>query len=175
MANNDLSSTTYSMSRKYRILTDSQLPRKQLIDDIYTNVVPTIGNNSISRLPSLLSKSSVFSSTPGIWIKFVFFHDFLSRIETVHSKKSHSKPKTALTKSSSFKIERQKSNIISQTRLPTLNDNDQKRRSELQRRQVCLNAFKIIFSSIFILIDLCIKSFHAGFRTREISTILSIK
>jgi hypothetical protein len=66
MANDDLSSPTYSMSRKYRILTDSQLPRKKLIDDIYTNVVPTVGNHSTSRLPSLLSKSSVFSSTPGI-------------------------------------------------------------------------------------------------------------
>ncbi len=58
----------------------------------------------------------------------------------MHSKKSLSKSKTTRTKSSSFKIERQTTNIISQTRLPTLNDNDQKRRSELQRRQVCLYA-----------------------------------
>lgn len=71
----------------------------------------------------------------------------------MHYKRYRSQKKDILN-SSSLKIERQTTIINSQTRLPPLNttsnDNNQKQRSDYQRRQVCLSFF-FLFSMIFFI------------------------
>ncbi len=57
MVNDDPPNTT--KPRKYRIVTQSHTTVKNLVDDPHTNGMPP------SRLPALLSKSSVFPSTSG--------------------------------------------------------------------------------------------------------------
>ncbi|CAF2649480.1 unnamed protein product [Rotaria sp. Silwood2] len=129
MANGDLSTSLPSMkkhsySHKHRILTHNQTTGKNLNDDLPNSDISTTGNNSTTKLPSLLSKSSIFPS-PSDAMRF---------------KRYRSPRKDIVTTSSLTKIERQTTNIISQTRLPTLyttsNNNEQKRISEFQRRQI---------------------------------------
>ncbi len=123
--------------------------------------IVTTGNNGISRLPSLLSKSTTFLSTSGIsFYRNLFFSINFFQIESMHYKTYRSRHKDMLSTSSSLKIERPTTNIISQRRLPPLNDNNQKQKSEYQRRQVCLFFFQNLLYNSY-LIDLCIKSFNA--------------
>ncbi|CAF1069711.1 unnamed protein product [Rotaria sordida] len=120
MANDDDLSTSISsikqlsQSHKHRILTHNQPRGKNLINDVHSN------EHSTTKLPSLLSKSSFFPSTS----------------ETMRFKRYRSQQKDIIKTSSLSKFERQTTNLISQTRLPTLNNNEQKRISEFQRRQI---------------------------------------
>lgn len=120
------SMTKRPISRKTRILTHS----------------PTIGNNNTSRLPTLLSKSSVLLSTSGrcSFETLFFIYHSISRIETTYFKRR--RPQQKDTFNTSSKIERQ-------TRLPPLNSNDHnhKQRSDFQRRQVRFFFPPISFSS----------------------------
>ena len=138
------------------------------------NRVQTVEKNGLAKLPSLLSKSNSFLSQSGKWLmKIPCFFRIIS-IETTYFKKYRPQQKDVLNTSSS-KIERQTTNINPQSRLPplntTINDQNNKQRSDFQRRQVWL-ILKILFYSISYSIDLCIKSSNAWIRTRTVSTIL---
>ncbi|UJR13661.1 hypothetical protein I4U23_000673 [Adineta vaga] len=108
--------TKTSKSRKYHILTDGRILEKPLTNDLH--------NNTSSKLPSLPTKSNVSPL----------------KSESMQLSKPRKKSQNSLNKSSSFKIERQTTNIISKTRLPTLQsistDSEQKLQSEYQRRQI---------------------------------------
>lgn len=105
--------------------------------------VETIGNNGTSRLPSLLSKSTVClsNSKPGKILSkvFSFIHDLIVTIESPLFKRRRTRQKDNLNASTS-KIERQTTNLASPTRLPPLNttnnDGTLKQKADLQRRQV---------------------------------------
>ncbi|CAF1309990.1 unnamed protein product [Adineta steineri] len=129
MSNDELSPTISSMtknsiSRKYHILIDNHILERKINDELDNDIIPTIGINTSSKLPFLPTKSNVLSST----------------LETMQMKKNRKKSKGTITTSSSFKLERQTTNIPSKIRLPTLcttpNNNEQKRKSEYQRRQI---------------------------------------
>ncbi|CAF1100412.1 unnamed protein product [Rotaria sp. Silwood1] len=129
MANDDLSTPIPSIkkrsqSHKNRILTHNHTTGKSLVDDVHSNENSRLGNNSTPKLPSLFSKSSIFPSPS----------------ESMRFKKYRSQQKDIITTSSLSKFERQTINITSQTRLPTIyttsNNNEQKRVSEFQRKQI---------------------------------------
>lgn len=101
----------------------------------------TIGSGSPPRLPSLLSRSSVYLSKSGWILRRISFDRSLSlsSIETPLFKRRRGRQKDNLNASTS-KIERQGTSLVSQTRLPPLNttsnDPTLRQRADFQRRQV---------------------------------------
>jgi hypothetical protein len=53
------------ISRKHRILSNSQLTRESLVDDSRISRTMTATNRSSSKFPNLLAKDSIYSSRPG--------------------------------------------------------------------------------------------------------------
>ncbi|CAF0737676.1 unnamed protein product [Rotaria sp. Silwood1] len=129
MANDDISTSTVSLancpvSRKHRVQSPSLSTGKNFTDDCRINRISTGTNQSSSKLPNLLSKTSIHTSTSDL----------------IQLKRHRSQQQKDFFNSSSSKFERQSTNLNSQTRLPTLytltSDNDQKRISEFRRRQI---------------------------------------
>jgi hypothetical protein len=137
MSSEDIPTTTVTLakrpaSRKHRSLSNNQSSKDNLADN------PRV--NRTSKLPNLLAKDNIYGSRPGkFFVKFSFSFSF--SIETMQYKRYRSQEKDLTTSSSKF--DRQSTVINIQTRLPTLysltHDQDNKRISEIRRRQVCFS------------------------------------
>ncbi|CAF0953630.1 unnamed protein product [Adineta ricciae] len=116
--------TKTAISRQYQITTDGRIFEHSQGNDSHNHETSNLENTSRSKLPSLPSKSHI--------------SPFAS--ESMQLLKSRKNIKDTLTKSSSFRIERQSTNVVSKRRLPTLHSNppdpEQKLQSEYQRRQI---------------------------------------
>lgn len=146
MSSEDIPTTTVTLakrpaSRKHRSLSNNQSSKDNLADNPRVNRTMTAASNrSSSKLPNLLAKDNIYGSRPGkFFVKFSFSFSF--SIETMQYKRYRSQEKDLTTSSSKF--DRQSTVINSQTRLPTLysltHDQDNKRISEIRRRQVCFS------------------------------------
>ena len=140
--------TKTAISRKYQIRTDGRIIERSHSNDPHNH--GNIENTSRSKLPALPSKSHISSFASGTGYSFTLFVDeYFFSVESMQLPKSRKKIKGTLTKSSSFRIERQSTNVVSKARLPALHSNppdpEQKLQSEYQRRQVRAAVLLIFF------------------------------